>query len=50
MDQLGRRKPDITTVHKMWRAPLYSPPVYMIKLTKQREIDPYLWVHPDEER
>jgi hypothetical protein len=22
----------------------------MIRLTKQREIDPYLWVHPDEER
>jgi hypothetical protein len=30
--------------------PRYSPPVHMIKLTKQREIDPYLWVHLDEER
>ena len=27
----------------------YAPPVHMIKLTKQREITPYLWVHPDEE-
>jgi hypothetical protein len=28
----------------------YAPPVHMIKLTKTREITPYLWVHPDEER
>src|ERR1700682_986349 len=28
----------------------YAPPVYMIRLTKEREIAPYLWVHPDEER
>jgi hypothetical protein len=27
----------------------YAPPVHMIKLTGQREITPYLWVHPDEE-
>ena len=27
----------------------YAPPVHMIKLTEQREITPYLWVHPDEE-
>jgi hypothetical protein len=26
------------------------PPVHMIKLTEAREITPYLWVHPDEER
>jgi hypothetical protein len=25
-------------------------PVRMIKLTKEREIDRYPWVHPDEER
>jgi hypothetical protein len=25
-------------------------PVHMIKLTETREITPYLWVHPDEER
>ncbi len=28
----------------------YAPPVRMIKLTEQREITRYLWVHPDEER
>jgi hypothetical protein len=28
----------------------YAPPVHMIKLTEAREITPYLWVHPDEER
>jgi hypothetical protein len=27
----------------------YKPPVRMIKLTEQREITPYKWVHPDEE-
>jgi hypothetical protein len=25
-------------------------PVHMIKLTETREITPYLWMHPDEER
>jgi hypothetical protein len=25
-------------------------PVHMIKLTEQRELEPYHWVHPDEER
>jgi hypothetical protein len=28
----------------------YKPPVRMIKLTEQREITPYRWVHSDEER
>jgi hypothetical protein len=28
----------------------YAPPVHMIKLTETREITPYLWAHPDEER
>jgi len=28
----------------------YKPPVHMIKLTETREITPYTWVHPDEER
>jgi hypothetical protein len=33
------------------RTPRYSPPVHMIKLTQQREIAPYVWVHPnDDER
>jgi hypothetical protein len=27
-----------------------APPVHMIKLTMEREITPYVWVHPDEER
>jgi len=28
----------------------YSPPVHMIKLTQEREIAAYVWVHPDDER
>jgi hypothetical protein len=28
----------------------YAPPVRMIKLTERREITPYKWVHPDEDR
>ena len=28
------------------RTPRYSPPVRMIKLTEQRELTPYVWVHP----
>ena len=32
------------------RTPRYSPPVRMIKLTEERELAPYVWVHPDEER
>ena len=28
----------------------YAPPVHMIKLTAMREITPYKWVHPEEER
>jgi hypothetical protein len=32
------------------RTPRYSPSVHMIKLTQQREIAPYKWVHPDDER
>jgi hypothetical protein len=28
----------------------YAPTVRMIKLTEAREITPYRWVHPDEER
>src|SRR6201985_3432588 len=28
----------------------YAPPVHMIRLTEQREIASYKWVHPDEER
>jgi hypothetical protein len=32
------------------RTPRYSPPVHMIRLTKQQTISPYAWVHPDDER
>src|SRR3981081_2845053 len=32
------------------RTPRYSPPVHMIKLTQEREIAPYVWVHLDDER
>jgi len=28
----------------------YKPPVHMIKLTEAREITPYVWVHPDDDR
>src|SRR5437588_11981883 len=28
----------------------YAPPVHIIKLTETREITPYKWVHPSEER
>jgi hypothetical protein len=28
----------------------YAPPVHMIRLTEEREISPYRWVHPDEDR
>ena len=52
------RRPRNTSIWKLeaalkcrsCRTPRYAPPVHMIKLTKEREIDPYLWVHPDEER
>ena len=30
--------------------PRYSPPVYLIsRLTMEREIAPYIWVHPDDD-
>jgi hypothetical protein len=31
------------------RTPRYSPPVHIIRLTKEREIAPYVWVHPDDD-
>jgi hypothetical protein len=34
----------------MPEASIRAPPVRMIKLTTEREISPYPWVHPDEER
>jgi hypothetical protein len=32
------------------RSARYAPPVHMIRLTEAREITPYKWVHPTEER
>lgn len=32
------------------RSGRHAPPVHMIKLTERREITPYKWVHPTEER
>jgi len=28
----------------------YAAPVHMMKLTQEREVTPYVWVHPDENR
>ncbi len=28
----------------------YAPPVHLIRLTKERKIAPYPWVHPDDDR
>jgi hypothetical protein len=28
----------------------YAPPVHIIKLTQEREITPYVWVQPDDDR
>lgn len=28
----------------------YAPPVHMVRLTTEREITPYVWVHPEQER
>jgi hypothetical protein len=27
-----------------------APPVHLIKLKEEREITPYVWAHPDEDR
>jgi hypothetical protein len=48
------RRPRNTPIRKLeaalkcrsCRTRRYSPPVHMIKLTQQREIAPYAWVHP----
>jgi hypothetical protein len=32
------------------RTPRYSPPVHMIRLTKEQKIAAYVWVHPDDDR
>jgi hypothetical protein len=45
-----RRKLEAALKCRSCRTSRSSPSVNMIKLTKERKIDPYLWVHPDEER
>jgi Fe-S-cluster-containing hydrogenase component 2 len=30
--------------------PRYAPPVHLIRLTRERKIAPYPWVHPDDDR
>jgi hypothetical protein len=46
------RRPRNTPVWKLeaasCRTPRYSPPVHMIKLTKEREITPFVWSHPED--
>jgi Fe-S-cluster-containing hydrogenase component 2 len=32
------------------KTPRYAPPVHMIRLTRERQIAPYPWVHPDDDR
>jgi hypothetical protein len=52
------RRPRDTPIWKLeaalkcrsWRKGRYAPPVQMIKLTQEREITPYVWVHPDDDR
>ena len=52
------RRPQDTPIWKLeaalkcrsCRTHRYSPPVHMIKLTREREIAPYVWVHPDDDR
>jgi hypothetical protein len=36
--------------HSGWGKGRWPPPVRMIKLTEARQITPYKWVHPDEQR
>jgi hypothetical protein len=52
------RRPRDTPIWKLEAAlkcrscarPRYAPPVHLIRLTTDRKIAPYTWVHPDEER
>jgi len=40
----------IPEMRRSCRKGRYAPPVHMIKLTETRQITPYKWVHPNEER
>jgi len=52
------RRPRETPIWKLEAAlkcrscatPGYAPPVHLIRLTKERKIAPYPWVHPDDDR
>jgi hypothetical protein len=52
------RRPRDTPIWKLEAAlkcrscatPRYAPPVHLIRLTKERKITPYPWVHPDDDR
>jgi hypothetical protein len=54
----GVRRPRDTPIWKLeaalkcrsCRKGRYAPPVHLIKLTQGREITPYVWVHPDDDR
>jgi hypothetical protein len=43
-------KPEASLKCRSCRKGRNAPPVHMIKLTETREITPYKWVHPDEDR
>jgi hypothetical protein len=51
------RRPRETPIWKLESAlrcrscgtPRYRPPVHMIKLSKERSIAPYVWVHPEDD-
>ena len=52
------RRPRDTPIWKLEAAlkcrscatPGYAPPVHLIRLTRERKIAPYPWVHPDDDR
>jgi hypothetical protein len=52
------RRPRDTPIWKLEAAlkcrscatPRYAPPVHLIRLTTERKVAPYPWVHPDDER
>jgi len=44
------RRPQACRSTPSARTRRYAPPVRMLKLTEAREITPYKWAHPDEER
>jgi hypothetical protein len=41
---------EATLKYRSCRKGRYGPPARMVKLTTSREITPYNWVRPDEER